>query len=78
MCSRNLKVAFILIIADFVLIKQVEAKPREFLGKVSLWEVEADLQATLSGLLAGSSATPIVRFEDSFLLRLIRGSVWDL
>jgi len=60
----------IAIVASILFAQQVAAQPRDFLRKVSVREVEADLQATLSDLLNGNSAS-------SKRLSAIEASTWQ-
>jgi hypothetical protein len=48
-----------------ILMPQMEAQPRDFLRKVSLREVEADLQATLAELFRGTANSRLSKIEAS-------------
>jgi hypothetical protein len=63
--------AALVVLTALLACQQVVSQPRDFLRKVSIREVEADLQATLSGLLGGKSAVGALRLED------IEASVWQ-
>jgi len=54
---------YVLAIVGLLFAQQSVAEPRDFLRKVSVREVEADLQATLSTLLRGTSTTGNQRLE---------------
>jgi len=55
-------IAFTIIVGAFFA-QHAAAEPRDFLRKVSIREVEADLQATLNTLLRGGSASGAERLE---------------
>jgi len=59
------------IVAFVVSVHNVAAEPRDFLRKVSIREVEADLQATLAELISGTSQTATRRISN------IEASMWQ-
>jgi hypothetical protein len=70
MAPSALKVSIVIVIG-LVFAQQVTAQPRDFLRKVSIREVEADLQSTLAIVLGSSSATATRR------LQAIETSTWQ-
>jgi len=69
--SQTSAFARILIVAGILFAQQAVAQTGDFLRKVSVREVEADLQATLTDLLSGTSATNTAR------ITAIEASTWQ-
>jgi len=58
-----LRASILILIVGSLIVEQVAAQSKGFLRQVSLKEVEADLQATLSTVLQGTSASTARRME---------------